>query len=113
MDFKAWLAQELDRRGWSHAEMGRRAGVAQTTISNVISGNRDPGPALCRAVAKALGETEEKVFRLAGLLSPLPNTEDEMLAEIIEMIDLLRNLGPEQRKEVLRFIRFLWQQQEN
>jgi transcriptional regulator with XRE-family HTH domain len=106
MDFKVWLAQELDRRGWSHAEMGRRSGVAQTTISNVISGNRAPGPDLCRAIARALGESEEKIFRLAGLLSPLASDNDPILAEIQ---DLVRNLSPTKQREVLRYIRFLYQ----
>jgi transcriptional regulator with XRE-family HTH domain len=106
MDFKVWLAQELDQRGWSHAEMGRRSGVAQTTISNVISGNRAPGPDLCRAIARALGESEEKIFRLAGLLSPLPFDSDPILAEIQEIV---RHLPPTKRQEVLRFVRFLSQ----
>jgi transcriptional regulator with XRE-family HTH domain len=104
MDFKVWLAQELDRRGWSHAEMGRRAGVAQTTISNVISGNRAPGPDLCRAIAAVLSEPEEKVFRLAGLLSPLPISDDTTLTEIQEVV---KNLPPEQQKQVLVYARFL------
>ena len=108
MDFKTWLAEELNRRGWSHAEMGRRSGVAQTTISNVISGNRAPGPDLCRAIAKTLGEAEVKVFRLAGLLSPLPEDGDSTLQELI---DAARQLSPEGRQEVLTYVRFRLQQE--
>lgn len=80
--------------------------MAQATISNVISGNRAPGPDLCRAIAHALGEPEEKVFRLAGLLSPLPASDDPILTELR---DLVNNLPPSQRKEAVRYLRYLYQ----
>jgi len=32
------VAAELTRRGWSHRELARRAGISHVTVSNVIAG---------------------------------------------------------------------------
>ena len=71
-----------------------------------MSGNRRAGPDICKAVAQALGEPPEKVFRLAGLLPPLPGEEDELINEVTETF---KRLTPEKRREVLEYA--IWQLQ--
>lgn len=105
-NFQAWLLNELDRRGWQPADIARKGRISKGTLSNILSGNRRPGPEVCRAIAKALSEPEEKVFRLAGLLSPLSASND---ATLVEIQDIVKNLSPDQQKEVLRYIRYLYQ----
>jgi transcriptional regulator with XRE-family HTH domain len=95
-----WISEELKKRGWKPADLAHRAGLSTGSLSNVLSGNRKAGPDLCNAIARALGEPPEKVFRLAGLLPALPATEDEMLNDITEAF---KRLSPEKRREVLEY----------
>jgi transcriptional regulator with XRE-family HTH domain len=103
-NLRAWLAKELQQRKWSHNELARQAKVPQSTVSSVISGNRKAGADFCVKVAQALNESPEKLLRLAGILPPA--SED---ATLQELIDLARSLPPGQRKEALRYLRFLYQ----
>lgn len=105
-DFVTWLNNELNKRGWSNSELHRRSGMATSTISMVLGGQKKPGWEFCLAIATALNEPPEKIFRIAGLLPALPSSEDETLRE---SIDILKSLSPQQRKEVLRYLRFLHQ----
>ena len=102
---RAWLSEELEQRGWTHSELGRRAGVSQAAISNILSGNREAGADFCVKIAQALNEAPEKVLRLAEILPPASD-DDPSLSEII---DTLRNMSPNQRKETLHYIRYLYQ----
>ena len=61
----------------------------------------------CYKVANALGEPPERLLRLAEILPMSPAvTDDPTLAEIHNLVD---NLTPTKRKEVLRYLRFLYQ----
>lgn len=101
--FQAWLSKELTRRGWSHNELGRRGGISQTAVSNVISGNRKAGADFCVKVAQALELSPVLLLVKAGILPPQEPANDENLQELI---DLARNLPPEDRKEILEYVRF-------
>jgi len=52
------------------------------------------------AIARALGERPERVFRMAGLLPALPRNEEEEK----EAIALLRRLSPEMRTVALNIL---------
>ena len=104
--FSRWIEDSLKARNWKPADLARVAGITDATLSRILNGTRNPGPDFCRAIARALSEPEEKIFRLAGLLSPLPASDDSTLAEIQ---DLAKNLPPSQRKEALRYLRYLYQ----
>ena len=102
--FRPWLLQELKNRSWRPADFARRAGLHTGSLSNIMSGNRRAGQDMCQAIAQALAEPPEKLFRLAGLLPPLPAAEDELLHELIETF---KRLTPEKRREVSDYAR--WQ----
>lgn len=106
-DFSVWLLDELSRRGWTPAELARRAGLSTGTLSNILNGNRNPGPEVTLSIAKALGEPADKVFRLAGILPRLPGSEDDQV--IKEIMDILKNMPPEDRQDVLDYARFRYQ----
>lgn len=106
-EFRDWLSEELKQRGWSHNELARKAKVSQAAVSSVLSGYRNAGADFCVKIADALSETPEKVLRLAGILPSFPTLEDDPLLR--EVLDTLRNMSLQQRKEVLRFIRYLYQ----
>lgn len=104
-ELRVWLSEELEQRHWSHRELARRTGLSQSSVSKTLSGERSASINFCNKIAHALGESPEKVLRLAGIL-PTALEDDPTLREAI---DLLRNLPPSQYKEALRFLRFLYQ----
>ncbi|MCB9107634.1 MAG: helix-turn-helix transcriptional regulator [Anaerolineales bacterium] len=106
-DFNAWVEREINRRGWSHAELGRRASLAQATVSNVIAGKRAPGCEFCIKIAQAFDISPVLVLVKAGMLPPQEPNEDTATQELIELI---KNLSPETRDEVLQYVRFRFQQ---
>lgn len=105
-DFVNWLNAETKRRSWSNNELGRRAGVSRSTVSLVLTGQQSPTWEFCYRVAQALKEPPEKVFRLAGLL-PLAPPERDPLAQEIQ--DILKQLAPEDRKDLLDYARYRYQ----
>ena len=106
--FTPWLLQELENRGWRPADLARRTRLSTGSLSNILSGNRGIGPDMCKAIARTLGEPPEKLFRLAGLLPPLPAAEDERLHE---MIEIFQRLKVEKSQEVLDYARWQLQRQ--
>jgi len=101
-----WLTHKLDQLDWSHGKLARQSNVSRPLITQVLSGDVPPSADFCIKVAQALSESPEKVLRLAGKLPPLPASEDVTLQELM---DLAKNLPPEQRKELLRYTRYLIQ----
>jgi transcriptional regulator with XRE-family HTH domain len=108
-DFVSWLNDEMNKRGWSNSELHRRSGMATSTISMILGGQNKPGWDFCLAIANALGEPPEKVFRLANLLPPLPASEDEQI--IKEVMDIVKNMTLENRQDLLNYARYRYQQQ--
>jgi transcriptional regulator with XRE-family HTH domain len=103
-----WLVEEMKKRGWSQRELSRRSGLPQSTLSQAIRGKRKITPDVCTGIAQALGESPEYVMRLAGILPPASLEDDSTLQELIELV---RHLSPENRQDVLEYIRFRLQQQ--
>lgn len=73
--FTEWLSSEMELRGWSQAELARRANTSRSAINGLLSGSRGPGPDLARSIAHALKLPDETVFRAAGLLPPVSDDE--------------------------------------
>lgn len=99
-DFAIFLNTELQRRGWSQRELGRRSDVSGAAISQVISGVNTPSAELCIKIATALDTRPEYVLRLAGHLPPLPPAVEEER----ELLTAVRTLGSEERRFVLRML---------
>ncbi len=105
--FGKWLERELEKRSWSMSELARRCDVSHPTISRVVGGVRDPSPDLCRAIAEAFDMPEERVFRIAGLLSELPAPEDDF--PFGQIYDLMKRLPSDERLEILEYIRWRYE----
>jgi len=103
-ELSSLISSELEERGWSMRELGRRAGVSHAQISNVVSGNAKPGADFCLAMARAFRLPPEKALRLGGFLPPLPGSEDD--AALKELLEVTKQLSPEERQEVLEYA--LW-----
>ena len=102
MAFANWLLAELEQRGWTQADLARRAGISKTSISDLISGRRNIGTDLATNIAKGLHVPVGEVYRAAGLL-PQEKKIDEDIEQIVhELQDLTR----EEKREFLSYIRW-------
>lgn len=101
------VAREIEQRSWSHRELARRTGLSQSLISKTLSGERSASADFCVKVAEVLEEPPEKLLRLAGILPSPPTSEDDLA--LIEIRDIVNHLSLQQRKEALRYLRFLYQ----
>jgi transcriptional regulator with XRE-family HTH domain len=105
MQFRDWLSSELEQRGWTAAELAKRASINPSTLSRILD-DKEPRPVgveVARKIALGLGEAPEKVFILAGLL-PAPLGEDD--PTVHEITNLVKQLPESKRREVLEFTRF-------
>lgn len=93
---REWLEEKLKARGWKPADLARAARIPDATLSRVLTQSRNAGADVCLAIAKALNEPPEKVFRLAGLLPPLPGSE-ETTARIVDLLNRL----PESEQQLI------------
>lgn len=107
---KPWLTQELKKRGWSGRELGRRAGISQPVAARILTGSREAGADACVKIAMALDEPPEKLLRLAGILPPIPASDDDPITK--EGLEILRSLTEERRKLGVDLLRFLYQRDE-
>jgi transcriptional regulator with XRE-family HTH domain len=107
--FSDWLNQQLIMRGWSQADLSKAAGISRASITNVLTGTRQPGPDLCNAIAQAFKIPPEDVFRAAGLLPP----KKEDAPGLAEWMHLYMNATPSQREEMLDYARFKARQDRN
>jgi len=48
------IAAEVERAGWTQAELASRSGVAQPHISDILAGRRDPRASTLDRLLKAL-----------------------------------------------------------
>ena len=98
-----WLEQQLQARGWSSSELARRAGISQSSVSNVLTGKQIPGLEFCKGVARALDLRTEELLQRAGHLPPMP----EPVVEEQEALRLLRGLNGPMRGVALSLLRAL------
>lgn len=105
ISFADWLQEELNKRGWSQSELGRRAGLSRATISVLISGRSQPKAETCLALARALNLPAETVLKAADLLPELPAPGGD--PTIGEIADMLKRMTAEERQEILAYV--LWQ----
>lgn len=103
MDFSDWLLQEMNKRGWSQADLARNSGINRQSVSDYVNRRRtNPDPEVLVSIAKGLSISPITVFRKAGLLpadgseqasfedwqyliNKLPAEEQEEIRQIIEM----------------------------
>ena len=100
-NFGVWLTTTLDQKGMSQSDLANAAGLASGTLSNIISGKRGRGIESMLAIAKALKIHPKVIFQKAGFLPQDPEFDDELL----EMIGEIDTMHPDDRRELLAYIR--------
>jgi transcriptional regulator with XRE-family HTH domain len=89
----------MGRRGWSQRDLARRAKVSDAAISDVISGRRNLGLDLARALAEPLNMEVEDILREAGLLSRKKEAKRDAWARRIE--NKLAKIKDERDREII------------
>jgi len=105
--FKAWVEEERKRRGWSYRELARQSNVSQSLISRVLSDDMPATADFCIKIAQALEVSPETLMRLAGILPPASPASPADNTVLQELVELARNLPPDQQQQVLEYIRFI------
>ena len=49
-----WLQKEIEKRGWTQADLADKAGIGGSVVSLILNGTRTMGPDSARAIAGAL-----------------------------------------------------------
>ena len=99
--FIDWLQEELRKRAWKPADLARTSGLAPSTISRILNGQVEPSDTGYSKIAKALNEPREKVFRLVGLLPPLPPMGDGPILD--EIVSVVKQLTEDEKEEILAY----------
>lgn len=102
-DFSTWLTSKLNERGWTYSELARRSGLTGAAVSAVVTGKRNPGSKLCLGIARALGESPNTVFRLAGLMPLTPPVQ------INEIDNIMQSLPQIEQQEILDYARYRYE----
>lgn len=106
--FIRWLLDEMEERNLNMSDLAQKAGLAQPTVSLVLSSARKPGLDFCIGIAKAFKLPPEQVLRQAGLLPPI-TTEDD--STIQDLADILRRLPPDALEEAIWFLNALYRRE--
>ena len=104
---RSWIAEELEKRNWSYRKLAKEIDMSHVLISKVIAGELKPSADFCIKTAYALEEPPEKLLRMAEILPPGPAFDDVTLQELL---DLARNMSPEDQQELLDYARFRYKQ---
>ena len=106
--FRAWLSSELDRRKWSQRKLARQAGLSQSFVTQVLAGRHSPSVNFCVKVAQVFDVSPIYLLQLADILPDTPDLTGSDLGPITnEILELIQDMSPDAKRQVLDFIRFL------
>jgi len=77
--FVEWLQEQLQEKGWTVAELARRADTPQSGLVNIVNRQKNLGIDVAKRIARALGISQIELFARALLIDePIePETADE------------------------------------
>ena len=96
MDVLEKLLTLLNERGWSEYRLAQKAGLNESTISNIYRRNTVPTIATLKAVCDAFGITLSQFF------ADDDSDMVEVTPELKELLDAWNPLTPEQRAVILQ-----------
>lgn len=102
--FNDWLVREMSKRGWSQSDLARSSELNRAVINKLLNGQTYPRPSTLEAIARAFRVPVEQVFRVAGLLPDVPESES-YLEEVMHHIRQIQN--PQHRTTILLLIKAL------
>lgn len=102
-NFSTRLRDALDMNRMTAAELSRRTGISEGSLSQYLKGTVNPKPDKVYAIAKELNVSSD-------WLLAYDEPDEELLA--IEIATLFRTLPEEYQNQALAYVRFLRQQAE-
>jgi transcriptional regulator with XRE-family HTH domain len=90
--FFDWIIQERDKRQWNDAELSVKAGISHSSLSMIMSGQRNVTDNFCRAIARAFKIRPEMALARAGLLPADTMRIDQLVEWEADLIIKLRQL---------------------
>ncbi|MCB9105851.1 MAG: helix-turn-helix transcriptional regulator [Anaerolineales bacterium] len=100
-----WIETRISAEGLSITGLAKRMGISHSYLSNVLSGNKEPGSKFYLGVAKAFNLSVEAVERMDKLGQAPDEMSDEELIE--ELLTLARRLARPERRQLVDFAIFL------
>ncbi|HQN68836.1 MAG TPA: helix-turn-helix transcriptional regulator [Anaerolineaceae bacterium] len=101
--FAKWINNFIQNKGWTQAELARRANLSKASISDISSGKIIPGFDTCIKLAKAMSISPQDVLRKANLLPSVSSSQEEQE----NLIFLFDSLTPEKKAMLLSYAKFL------
>ena len=65
------IERELQERGWSAREFGRRVGISHAHAARIVNGEVKPSLNLCNEIAEVLDTSPQDIMSRAGILPPI------------------------------------------
>lgn len=103
-EWSDWIVAEREKRGWSQAELARRAETTRQTINDYEGRRRhNPDEKVLISIANALGYPGEHLLQIMGTL---PAKKNEQSEEVKQILHELEGVSREERLEFLSYIRW-------
>jgi len=71
------IERELQERGWSAREFGRRVGISHAHAARIVNGEVKPSLNLCNEIAEVLDTSPQEIMSRAGILPPVPEDDQD------------------------------------
>lgn len=97
MDFRDWIIDQTNKRGWSMREASIKSGLSESMVGKVVSGTIKPGLDFYRGISKAFEISLVDVLIKAGEVDPRDLSDDSLNEQFAR-------LAPWQQRMVLKFI---------
>jgi transcriptional regulator with XRE-family HTH domain len=107
--FNDWLVKEMSRRGWSQSDLARSSELNRAVINKLLNGQTYPRPSTLEAIARAFRVPVEQVYRVAGLLPDIPES-DGYVEEVLHHIRQIQD--PQYRATILLLLKALTLEEE-
>jgi HTH-type transcriptional regulator/antitoxin HigA len=84
-----FIREELDARGWSQRDLAYILGVAEQSITMIVSGKRGISPEMAKALGKAFGVSAEyfanlqQAYEMSNARAPDPSIERRALLQAV------------------------------
>ena len=95
------IEKHLKRKRWSQRALAREAGIASSTISNIMRDEHRPTPETIDAIANVLGLDPVHLMRLAGMPVPVSKKRNPSIEYIAQRLD---DLPTDMQKKVVEIL---------
>lgn len=104
--FARWLQEQMRAEGLtSRQALADALGVARTTVHYWLKGEREPDDLNIGLIAQRFGVSRARIYELLGRMTPVSDEEYR------NWVELLEQLSPEERSELLDYARYRAQRQ--